>query len=70
LFLRPHLDAAEPALELPSPVSAAQAEPRLEDDSVEEPLVDEVEELGKELDGERRVDAATTKQCHGRGENL
>lgn len=37
--------------------------------AVEDPHVDEVEELREELDGERCVDAAAAQQSHGVGED-
>lgn len=40
----------------------------LEDEAVEEPLIDEVEELGEELDGEGSVGATVAEVVHGSGE--
>ncbi len=58
LPLRPGFDGREPLAESSSPVVGAQAwSVRLwAHQLVEEPGTDEVEELGEELDGERRID--------------
>ena len=39
------------------------------DNAVEDPHVDEVEELWEELNGERCVDSAPAQQSHGVGED-
>ena len=48
------------------------AEPRLGvgHQPVEQPHVDEVEELGEELDGQRGIDPAATQQRHGARERV
>ena len=64
LSLRPYLNLAEAPLETVSPCACAEAEARLSDDLIEEPHVDEVEELREELDGESRVHSTATQQRH------
>ena len=62
LFLGPDLYPGEASLEAVPPRPGAQHEARLQHQLVEEPHVDVVEELGEQLDGQRRVHAATTQQ--------
>lgn len=65
LFLRPRLDAAEAAFEAEAPDPHTELMLLLHQD-VEQPHVDEVEELGEQLDGEGRVHTTATQQVHGR----
>lgn len=52
------------------PVVRAQPRLGVGDQPVEEPHVDEVEELREELDGQRRVDPAAPQQRHGSRERV
>ena len=65
LLLGPGLDVAELLAQDGPPVVRAQPRVGLRDQLVEQPHVDEVEELGEQLDGEGRVDTATPQQRHG-----
>ena len=64
LFLGPDLYPGEASLEAVPPRPGAQHEARLQHQLVEEPHVDVVEELGEQLDGQRRVHSAPTQQRH------
>lgn len=68
LFLRPGLDTPQPSLEADPPLHGAQPHLGLGDDCVEQGHVDEVKELGEELDGKSSIDTTSPQQVHGRGE--
>lgn len=65
LFLSPGLDVAELLAQDGTPVVRAQTRVGFGHQLVEQPHVDEVEELREQLDGEGRVHTATPKQRHG-----
>lgn len=65
LLLGPGLDVAELLAEDGAPVVAAEPRLRVGHQLVEEPHVDEVEELREELDGESGVDSTAPQQRHG-----
>lgn len=64
LFLCPGLDVAELLPEDGPPVVTAQTRVGVRHQLVEEPHVDEVEELREELDGQRGVDSTAAQQRH------
>ena len=64
LFLGPGLDVAELLPEDRPPVVAAQPRVCVRHQLVEEPHVDEVEELREQLDGESGVHSTSPKQRH------
>lgn len=65
LFLSPGLDVAELLAQDGAPVVRAQTRVGFSHQLVEQPHVDEVEELREQLDGEGRVHTATAQQRHG-----
>lgn len=65
LLLRPGLYVAQLLPQDGAPVVAAQARVFVRHQLVEEPHVDEVEELRKELDGQGGVDPTSSQQRHG-----
>lgn len=65
LFLSPGLDVAELLSEDGPPVVTAQPRLCVRHQLVEQPHVDEVEELREELDGQRGVDPTPPQQRHG-----
>lgn len=62
LLLRPGLHVPELLADDGAPVVGAQPRRGVGHQPVEEPHVDEVEELGEELDGQRGVDPAAAQQ--------
>lgn len=66
LFLGPRLNAAEATFEAEAPNPHTELMLLLYQD-VEQPHVDEVEELGEQLDGEGSIHTTPTQQVHGRG---
>lgn len=64
LLLRPLLNAAQSTLKQVTPHASAKVESRLKNELVEQPHVDEVEELRKQLDGQSSVDTTTTQLSH------
>lgn len=69
LFLRPRLNTAETTFEAEAPDPHTELMLFLHQD-VEQPHVDEVEELGEQLDGEGSIHATATQQVHGRGKRV
>ena len=65
LLLRPSLDTPQAPLQAQAPESRAELQLRLHHQDVEEPHVDEVEQLREELNGQRCIDTATAQQGHG-----
>jgi len=70
LFFGPRLHTCQPLVETRAPVARAQLQFRLQDHVVEQPHVDVVEQLRKELDCQRSVDTATSQQRHRHVQNL
>ena len=70
LLLRPGLHAPEPLADDDAPVVGAQPRLGVGHQPVEQPHVDEMEELGEELDGQRSVDPAAAQQRHGPRERV
>ncbi len=70
LLLGPLLDAGETSPEPVAPEPRTELQLRLQDEPVEEPHVDVVEELREELDRQRRVHATLAQQRHGRRQHL
>lgn len=70
LLLRPGFHAAQLLADDGPPVVRAEAGLGAGDQPVEQPHVDEVEELGEELDGEGGVDPAAPQQAHGARERV
>ena len=70
LLLGPGLHVPELLAKDGAPVVGAEARLGVGHQAVEQPHVDEVEELGEELDSQRGVDPAATQQGHGARERV
>lgn len=70
LLLGPGLHVPELLAEDGTPVVGAEPRLGVGHQPVEQPHVDEVEELGEELDGQRGIDPAATQQGHGTRERV
>lgn len=64
LLLRPRFHMSQLLADDGPPVVRAQSRLGVGDQSVEQPHVDEVEELGEELDGQGGIDPAASQQRH------